>query len=77
MANESAYITEQQSNLPVMEGVGKIVTVEEYYGISDDITKGQFATKKTTERGKISFEKFVEENQSENIFDNDVSSCSS
>lgn len=59
--------------MPQMEGSGKVLTVEEYYGIADDITKGKFATKKTVSKGKISFEKFVEEHASENIFDNDVS----
>lgn len=62
-----------QENLPDMpDHEGPVLTLEDYYGISEDITKSLTAIKQKAASGKISFETYVQNMASENIFDNDL-----
>ena len=51
---------------------GPVLTIEDYYSIPDDITRSLTQQKRTIDKTKISYEQFVQENASENIFDNDL-----
>ena len=68
---------EQQSNLPGQSDASSakqaILTYEDYYGIDDGVAGGALGGRNLSDKGKISFEQFVAQTSSENIFDNDVS----
>jgi hypothetical protein len=50
------YISDNQANLPPMETDGPVLTYEDYYGITDDITKSLTLTRKAQNTTKIPFE---------------------
>ena len=67
---------EQQNNLPGQDSSTAkqaILTYEDYYGIDDGVAGGALGGRNISDKGKISFEQFVAQTSSENIFDNDVS----
>lgn len=76
--SETYQIIEQQTNLPGQQ-TGEssqkqaILTYEDYYNIEDGVAGGNLSGRNLTDKGKISFEQFVAQTASENIFDNDVS----
>jgi hypothetical protein len=49
------------------------LTYEDYYGIDDGVAGGALGGRNLSDKGKISFEQFVAQTSTENIFDNDVS----
>lgn len=74
---ETYQIMEQQNNLPGQSDSSSakqaILTYEDYYGIDDGVAGGALGGRNLSDKGKISFEQFVAQTSSENIFDNDVS----
>lgn len=75
--NESYQIMEQQSILPgqanAQSGAKQaILTYEDYYGIDYGVGGGAAGNRNLSDKGKISFEQFVQQTATENIFDNDL-----
>lgn len=72
---EKVVKTEVDSLTGEVIDVSNIITYEDYYGTNsigaEGVEGGEFGAKKT-KGGKISFEEFVKEQASENIFDNDL-----
>ena len=57
----------------IQEAKKAILTYEDYYNIDDGVLGGLSGNRNLSDKGKISYEQFVSQTASENIFDNDVS----